>query len=148
VDYEKLSGNRVSESFESIRARVQAARVIQNKRFTNGKATDIVCNADMRIGQIRKFCHLQDEGGALSVSKCQSLMRAAMGQLNLSARAYRRILKLARTIAGLAGSEDIQSAHLAEAPPSASSPALIEKPFRLRTILLMADLQSAAGLQI
>jgi magnesium chelatase family protein len=107
VDYEKLSGNRVSESSESIRARVQAARDIQNKRFANGKTTDIVSNADMRIGEIRKFCQLQDEG--------QSLMRSAMSQLQLSARAYHRILKLARTISDLAGSEEIQSAHLGEA---------------------------------
>jgi magnesium chelatase family protein len=107
VDYEKLSGNRVSESSESIRSRVQAARDIQNKRFSYGKATDIVCNADMRIGEVRKFCQLQDEG--------QNLMRAAMSQLQLSARAYHRILKLARTIADLAGSEEIQSTHLAEA---------------------------------
>ena len=61
----------------------------------------------MRVGEIRQFCKLQDEG--------QSLMRAAMTQLNLSARAYQRILKLVRTIAGLAGSEEIQSAHLADA---------------------------------
>ena len=106
VDYEKLSGDRLSESSESIRARVQAARDIQQKRFANGKS-DIICNADMRVGEIRQFCQLQDEG--------QSLMRAAMSQMNLSARAYHRILKLARTIADLAGSEDIQSAHLAEA---------------------------------
>lgn len=106
VDYEKLSGDRLGESSESIRARVQAARDIQQKRFANGKS-DIICNADMRVGEIRQFCKLQDEG--------QSLMRAAMSQMNLSARAYHRILKLARTIADLAGSEDIQSAHLAEA---------------------------------
>jgi len=61
----------------------------------------------MRVGEIRQFCKLQDEG--------RHLMRAAMTQLNLSARAYHRILKLALTIADLAGSEDIQSAHLAEA---------------------------------
>lgn len=60
----------------------------------------------MRIGKIRQFCKLQDEA--------QSLMRAAMTQLNLSARVYHRILKLARTIADLAGSEEIQSVHLAE----------------------------------
>jgi magnesium chelatase family protein len=106
VDYEKLSGDRVGESSESIRARVQAARNIQQTRFSNG-SSDIICNADMRVGEIRQFCVLQDEG--------QSLMRAAMSQMNLSARAYHRILKLARTIADLAGSEDIQSAHLAEA---------------------------------
>jgi magnesium chelatase family protein len=61
----------------------------------------------MRIAEIRKYCKLQDEG--------QNLMRAAMSQLNLSARAYHRILKLARTIADLAGSEEIQSVHLGEA---------------------------------
>jgi len=107
VDYEKLSGDRLGESSESIRARVQAARDIQNKRFANGDVSDIVCNADMRVGEIRQFCRLQDEG--------QSLMRAAMSQMNLSARAYHRILKLARTIADLAGREEIQPAYLAEA---------------------------------
>jgi len=126
VDYEKLSGDRMGETSESIRARVQAARDIQRKRFgvrslreapprgpTSEKQNQeilhstIICNADMRVGEIRQFCKLQDEG--------QSLMRAAMTQLNLSARAYHRILKLARTIADLAGSEEIQSAHLAEA---------------------------------
>lgn len=61
----------------------------------------------MRIGEVRQFCKLQAED--------QSLMRSAMSQLNLSARAYHRILKLSRTIADLAGSEEIQSAHLAEA---------------------------------
>ena len=105
VDYEKLSGDRLGETSETIRKRVQSAREIQSRRF--GEAADIVCNADMRIAEVRKFCKLQDEG--------QSLMRAAMSQLNLSARAYHRILKLARTIADLAGSEEIQSAHLAEA---------------------------------
>ena len=58
---------------------------------------------------------LQDEGAVLSLSKHQRLMRAAMSQLNLSARAYHRILKLARTIANLARSEEFQSAHLTEA---------------------------------
>ena len=63
----------------------------------------------MRIGEIRQFCQLQDEG--------QVLMRSAMTQLNLSARAYHRTqsVKLSRTIADLAGSEEIQSVHLAEA---------------------------------
>jgi len=106
VDYEKLSGDRMGESSESIRKRVQAARNIQHQRFA-GLQSDIICNADMRVGEIRQFCKLQDEG--------QSLMRAAMSQMNLSARAYHRILKLARTIADLAGCEEIQSVHLAEA---------------------------------
>ena len=109
VDYEKLSGDRVGESSESIRQRVQAARNIQQIRFTNpdSPTSNIVCNADMRVGEVRQFCQLQDEG--------KSLMRSAMAQLNLSARAYHRILKLARTITDLAGSEEIESAHLAEA---------------------------------
>jgi magnesium chelatase family protein len=106
VDYEKLSSDRMGETSETIRKRVQTARDIQLKRFS-GNGSDIICNADMRVGEIRLFCKLQDEG--------QSLMRAAMSQMNLSARAYHRILKLARTIADLAGSEEIQSPHLAEA---------------------------------
>ena len=67
----------------------------------------IVCNADMRVGEVRQFCKLDGAG--------ESLVRAAMGQMNLSARGYHRVLKLARTIADLAGSELIQPAHLAEA---------------------------------
>jgi magnesium chelatase family protein len=55
VDYEKPSGNRVSESSKSIRAWIQAAHDIQNKRFINGKATNIICNADMRIGGFASF---------------------------------------------------------------------------------------------
>jgi magnesium chelatase family protein len=106
VDYEKLSADRLGETSDSIRARVQSARDIQTKRFFS-LSSDIVCNADMRIGEIRQFCKLPEDG--------QSLMRAAMSQLNLSARAYHRILKLARTIADLAGCEEIQSVHLAEA---------------------------------
>ena len=108
VDYEKLSGDRLGETSEAIRARVQAARDKQRDRFSKlDSKHPIFCNADMRVGEIRQFCQLQDEG--------RSLMRAAMSQLNLSARGYHRILKLARTIADLAGSEEIQSAHLAEA---------------------------------
>src|SRR5689334_7251130 len=108
VDYEKLSGDRLGESSETIRARVQTARNIQRSRFTKiDSKHPIFCNADMRVGEIRQFCKLQGEG--------QNLMRAAMSQLSLSARAYHRILKLARTIADLARSEEIQSAHLAEA---------------------------------
>jgi magnesium chelatase family protein len=107
VDYEKLSTDRVGESSEAIRARVQAARNIQNQRFSKNGSSDIVCNADMRVGEIKQYCRVGDEG--------QRLMRAAMTQLNLSARVYHRILKLARTIADLAGSDEIQSVHLAEA---------------------------------
>lgn len=85
ADYEKLSSNRVGETSESIRKHVQAARGVQTKRYSSNRDSNteslaIVCNADMRIGEIRQFCQLQPEG--------QSLMRAAMSQLNLSACAY------------------------------------------------------------
>jgi len=62
VDYEKLSGDRVGESSESIRTRVQAAGDIQSKRFSTNGSSDIVCNADMRVGEIRQICKLQEEG--------------------------------------------------------------------------------------
>jgi magnesium chelatase family protein len=104
VDYEKLSSDRMGESSASIRERVQAARERQRVRF---EGTDIVCNSDMRVAEVRQFCKLDDAGG--------SLVRQAMRQLNLSARGYHRVLKLARTNADLAGSKDIQSVHLAEA---------------------------------
>ena len=106
VDYEKLSGNRLGESSEVIRERVQSARGRQAARFAENEGR-ITSNADMRVGEIRKFCQL-DEG-------CQGLMRSAMSQLQLSARGYHRVLKLARTIADLAVSDSIQSPHLAEA---------------------------------
>ena len=61
----------------------------------------------MRLAEVRKFCKLDETS--------ESLMRSAMSQMNLSARAYHRVLKLARTIADLAGSESIQASHLAEA---------------------------------
>ena len=67
----------------------------------------MLCNADMRMAEVRKFCTLDEPS--------RNLMRSAMSQLQLSARAYHRILKLARTIADLAGAEQIGPAHLAEA---------------------------------
>ena len=63
VDYEKLSGDRVGESLASIHARVQVARNIQQKRFSSNGSSDIICNADMRVGEIRQFCKLQEESG-------------------------------------------------------------------------------------
>jgi magnesium chelatase family protein len=104
VDYEKLSSDRLGESSESIRERVQAARERQRVRFDG---TDIVCNSDMRVAEVRQFCKLDEAG--------DSLVRQAMSQLDLSARGYHRVLKLARTIADLAGNDDIQTVHLAEA---------------------------------
>jgi magnesium chelatase family protein len=109
VDYDKLSSDRLGEPSEAIRARVEGARSRQRERFANSNngPLHIASNADMRVAEVRQFCKLDDAG--------QSLMRAAMGQLNLSARAYHRVLKLARTIADLAESEAIQPQHIAEA---------------------------------
>jgi magnesium chelatase family protein len=106
----------VGETSAWIRARVQAARDIQARRFAKNGPSDIVCNEDMRVGEIRQFCKVGDDS--------QRLMRSAMTQLNLSARAYHRILKLSRTSADLAGCEEIRPAHLAEAlHPSQSAKA-------------------------
>ncbi len=109
VDYDKLSDQRYGEPSEVIRARVEAARQIQRLRFQQGgqAAAGILCNADMRTADLREYCALDDVS--------QNLMRAAMAQMHLSARAYHRILKLARTIADLDHSGDIQNTHLAEA---------------------------------
>ncbi len=109
VDYEKLSDERFGESSEAIRGRVEAAREIQRNRFAASDAVEkgIYCNSDMRNSDIRVHCKLDETS--------QNLMRAAMQQMHLSARAYHRILKLARTIADLASAENITATHLAEA---------------------------------
>jgi len=104
VDYDKLSDDRLGEPSRAVRARVEAARERQRIRL---EGTSLSCNADMGPGEIRQFCRLDDAG--------RGLLKAAMQQMHLSARAYHRILKLARTIADLAGSEHIQTAHIAEA---------------------------------
>ena len=106
VNFDKLSDARVNESSEAIRARVQAARDRQTARFKDSSPA-LRCNADMGVGELRQFCALDAAG--------TNLMKAAMQQLQLSARAFHRVLKLARTIADLAGCEAIQTAHLAEA---------------------------------
>ena len=104
LEYEKISDRRTAEPSTVIQARVEAARDLQRHRFTG---TDLACNAEMRPAEIRKFCNLDDPG--------RSLMKTAMAQMQLSARAYHRILKLARTIADLAGAPEILPPHLAEA---------------------------------
>ena len=100
------SKDRLGESSAEIRQRVETARQVQRERFAESSPS-VACNADMRLAEVRKSCKLDETS--------ESLMRSAMNQMNLSARAYHRILKLARTIADLAGSEAIQQAHLAEA---------------------------------
>lgn len=108
IEFEKLAGDRLGEPSATIRARVERARQIQRERFAgqdnNGQ---LQVNADMGPAEVRRFCELDDAG--------RQLMRAAMKQLNMSARAFHRILKLARTIADLAESDKIQTHHLAEA---------------------------------
>src|SRR5579859_1668702 len=104
VAYEKLTDMRLGEPSDKVRARVEAAREKQRLRFLT---TGLACNADMRPADVRVYCKL-DEAGT-------SLMRTAMSQLQMSARGFHRVLKLARTIADLANSETIQPAQLAEA---------------------------------
>jgi magnesium chelatase family protein len=104
VKYEKLSSDRLGEPSSAIRERICAARERQQQRF---QGTPLLTNADMGPAELRAHCMLDSSG--------QSLMKAAVQQLNLSARGYHRVLKLARTIADLAGAERIGPAHLAEA---------------------------------
>ncbi|MFZ2488034.1 MAG: YifB family Mg chelatase-like AAA ATPase [Anaerolineae bacterium] len=109
VDFDKLSDVQRGEPSHAIRARVEAARERQRARFASyveGRGA-LLTNADMGPGEIREFCAVDEAG--------HSLLRAAMRQLHMSARAYHRTLKLARTIADLAGVEHIATAHLAEA---------------------------------
>ncbi len=104
VEYEKLSDERLGEPSAAVQSRVEAARERQRQRFDG---TGLLSNADMGPSEVRNYCSIDGAG--------KSLLRAAMRQLQMSARAYHRILKLSRTIADLAGSDEIQTAHLAEA---------------------------------
>ena len=105
VPFEKLSEERKAESSANIRQRVTAAREIQSARFV--EMDTINYNAQMSSRNIREFCKLEDTS--------LQLLKTAMERLNLSARAYDRILKVSRTIADLAAAENITSAHIAEA---------------------------------
>lgn len=106
VDYEELSGTRPSgERSSFIRERVIKAREVQTRRFSSGQG--IHSNSQMSSADLRTWCVLPESGHAL--------LKSAMEKLNLSARAYDRILKVARTIADLESSEGIQTHHLAEA---------------------------------
>ena len=106
VEYEKLAATTTGETSDAIRARVAEARDVQVKRF---EGTRFFCNAEMMPTGVWEHCQsVLDE-------QAQSLLRLAMKQLSLSARAFHRVLKLARTIADMARSERITSPHLAEA---------------------------------
>jgi len=104
VDYDKLIGTVSPESSASIRLRTDAARRLQLSRFTGTRRTS---NAEMGPKEVREYCPVEPAA--------QSLLKAAVSQLHLSARAFHRTLKLARTIADLAGSEVLSPAHVAEA---------------------------------
>jgi len=104
VDYEKLADKRQIENSATIRTRVQAARERQLRRFTGTKLT---CNAEMGPSEVRDFCNVEPSA--------EKLLKAAMQQLHLSARAFHRVLKLARTIADLADNDLIAANHVAEA---------------------------------
>jgi magnesium chelatase family protein len=131
VEYDKLADNRKGETSARIRERVERARQIQLKRFANRTVTQetgddsqnrsgatgvsvmtrptrkLLTNAEMGPAEVQEFCQVDAAG--------QTLLKAATRQLQLSARAYHRVLKLARTIADLAGAPNISPAHLAEA---------------------------------
>lgn len=110
VPYELLKNNVPTESSATMRDRVIQARLIQQQRFANYNATaksPVHCNAQMSPRMVRDFCILSDE--------CDRLLAFAMEKMGFSARAYDRILKVARTIADLAQSENICPSHLLEA---------------------------------
>src|SRR5690606_30497945 len=105
VPFEKLSDTRKAESSIDIRKRVTASRVLQTKRFE--ESNTVHYNAQMTTKHIRKHCVLDEAS--------MQLLKTAMERLNLSARAYDRILKVSRTIADLEGSTDIKGSHISEA---------------------------------
>jgi len=114
VNYDKLSDDRLGEPSIAVRARVEAARQLQRERFAD---LNVHHNADMGVAEVRKFCELDNESRAL--------IKSAMSQMQLTARAYHRILKLARTIADLASAERVAPNHLAEALQYRARPAFI-----------------------
>jgi magnesium chelatase family protein len=105
VEFDRLTSSELAESSAAVRARVSAARQAQWRRFAEHPT--VTCNADMRLTDIRAWCQL-DAAGSL-------LLRDAVERFGLSARAYHRVLRVARTIADLAGSDRIEAHHVAEA---------------------------------
>jgi magnesium chelatase family protein len=105
VSFDEMTGNRKAETSAEIRERVVRAREKQSERFTSRE--EIYCNAMMPSNMVKEVCQINDAG--------RTLLKTAMERLGLSARAYDRILKVSRTIADLAGTEEIKTEHLAEA---------------------------------
>lgn len=104
IEYEKLADDRLGEKSEKVQARVNASRQRQQARYAGTKLNS---NADMTAADVKVYCQVEDAA--------QGLLKAAMRQLNLSARAFHRILKLAKTIADHEQCDVIRAAHLAEA---------------------------------
>ncbi len=104
VDYNSLNSNIPQETSAQIRARVNAARAIQIKRY---EGTGITCNARLTPALLKKYCTLSEQASGI--------LRAAFDRLGMSARAYDRLLKVARTVADLEGSENIEAAHISQA---------------------------------
>lgn len=104
LNFDQLRARADPEPSSEIKKRVEAARSIQNTRFSGGKCR---CNANMQTAELKRYCELDDS--------CAALMRQAFDSLGLTARSYDRIRKVARTIADLDGSPEIQPSHLAEA---------------------------------
>ncbi|MBT8406051.1 MAG: ATP-binding protein, partial [Deltaproteobacteria bacterium] len=104
VQYQDLAQESSGESSETIRGRVNMARIVQQERFMRYK---IYCNAQMPPRLLKKFCRLEEDS--------HRLLETAIDRLGLSARAHNRILKIARTTADLQGLEHISPAHIAEA---------------------------------
>ena len=104
VAFEDLRTRGEAEPSSAVKARVNAARAIQHRRYGESSG---MCNARMGPAEIRSFCGLSEE--------CAGLMKNAFETLGLTARSYDRILKVARTVADLDGSQEIQTQHIAEA---------------------------------
>lgn len=107
VKIDKLMSEKVAESSEEIRTRVEKARKKQNERFSAKGGLKIMTNAEIKVNQIKNFCQLDKAG--------ENLLKQAIEKFFLSARAYHRILKVALTIADLADSDGIKNEHVAEA---------------------------------
>ena len=107
VEFESLLGESVAESSEQVRDRVIAARHIQEGRFASTQYRPAIFNAEMSGARVWEYCNLAEDAN--------DLLRRASQQLDMSARALHRVLKVARTVADLSGSETIEPAHLAEA---------------------------------
>ena len=105
MELKDLTGTSIEEASASIRERVTRARFVQLKRFS--EQSKVTCNARMTTRLLRKYCALDPES--------MELLKEAVTNLSLSARAYDRILKVSRTIADLVGAPKIQVDHLAEA---------------------------------